>query len=379
MICSIQMIDAVLTEPGIPAAVELDRNYKFMSWGSIPIFNHQEKKMPSLIIYGATGYTGRMASEQATRIGLDFAIAGRTEQKVKSLASQLQVPYHIFDVSQSANIDQTLRNISVLLNCAGPYKHTARPLMEACIRTGTHYLDISAEITSYQQAQELDQIAKEADTMLLPGCGGSVAMLGSLASHAVDRVRSPKRIDIALHVAGSMSRGSAISATETVTETLQLLDGKLVEHDISNTADFDFDDGNGPVAAFPVTLPDLLTISRSSNIANVRTFAHASGDSFPTGDLELLPDGPTAAERDAAPYHAAVLVTSEDGHVTRAILHTINGYTFTCLASVEAAKRVLDNQTKPGFQTPALIFGKEFLRAIPRTGIKTIISGDEKL
>ncbi|PWY86398.1 NAD(P)-binding protein [Aspergillus sclerotioniger CBS 115572] len=335
--------------------------------------------MPSFIIYGATGYTGRMASEQAIRIGLDFAIAGRTEQKLKKLASQLQVPYHIFDVNQSTVIDQTLKNAYVLLNCAGPYRHTARPLMEACIRTGTHYLDISAEITSYQQAQELDETAKEAGIMLLPGCGGSVAMLDCLASHALDRVRNPKRIDIALHVAGSMSRGSAMSATGTVAETLHLLDGNLVEYDISNTAEFDFDDGNGPVAAFPVTLPDLLTISRSSNVDNIRTFAHASGGSFPTGDLEMLPDGPTAVERDAAPYHAAVMVTSEDGHVTRAVLHTVNGYTFTSLASVEAAKRVLDNQTKPGFQTPALIFGKDFLRAIPRTEIKITIPEDEKL
>ncbi|PYI12198.1 NAD(P)-binding protein [Aspergillus sclerotiicarbonarius CBS 121057] len=336
--------------------------------------------MASLIIYGATGYTGRMASEQAASIGLDFAIAGRTEQKLKTLASQLQVPYYVFDIHQSTLIDQTLRNTSVLLNCAGPFMRTATPLMEACIRNGTHYLDISAEIASYQQAQELDQTAKAAGVMLLPGCGGSVAMLGCLASHAVDQVRNPKSIDIALHVAGSMSRGSAMSAAETATAgPLRLLDGQVVEHDISNTADFDFNDGSGPVASFPVTLPDLLTISRSSNIGDVRTFAHASGDGFPTGDLGLLPDGPTAAGRDAAPYHAAVRVTSEDSHVTRAVLHTVNGYTFTTLASVEAAKRVLDNQAKSGFQTPAVIFGTDFLLAIPRTEIMITSPEDENL
>jgi short subunit dehydrogenase-like uncharacterized protein len=131
----------------------------------------------------------------------------------------------------------------------------------------------------------------------------------------------------------------------------------------------------GTVTSFPVTLPDLLTISKSSNVANVRTFAYASGTSFPTGDIELLPDGPTAVERDAAPYHAVAIVTSEE--VTRrAALHTFNGYTFTYLAAVEAARRVLKKRTKNGFQTPVTVFGegvwKGFLRDIPTTVINDL-------
>lgn len=323
-----------------------------------------------LIIYGATGYTGRMASEQAKTIGLDFAIAGRTEQKLRDLASILNVPYYLFDVDQSTALDATLKDTPVLLNCAGPYIRTAKPLMKACIRNNTHYLDISAELASYQQAEQYDQDAKDSSVMLLPGCGGSVAMLGCLASGVVDQVKNAQKIDIALHVAGSMSRGSAISAMENITtECLQLQDGVLIKQEISNTKEFDFDDGNGNVSSFPVTLPDLMTISKSSKVANIRTFVHVSGDSFPTGDVSLLPDGPIAAERDAAPYHAAVIVTSEDGSSHRAVLHTVNGYTFTCLASVEAAKRVVENEVRYGFQTPALLFGADFLQAIPKTEV----------
>lgn len=159
------------------------------------------------------------------------------------------------------------------------------------------------------------------------------------------------------------------------TGCLQLLEGRLVEHDVTKTAEFDFDDGNGTVTSFPVTLPDLLTISKSSNIANIRPYAYASGNSFPTGDIELLPDGPTAAERDAAPYppyHAVAILTSEEGITRCAALHTLNGYTFTCLASVEGARRVLNGETQQGFQTPVLVlvFGKDiFLQAIPMTVI----------
>jgi short subunit dehydrogenase-like uncharacterized protein len=329
--------------------------------------------MAPLIIYGATGYTGRIASEHAKSLDLDFLVAGRTEQKLKNLASLLDVPYSVFDVTQAGLIDSVLNGASVLLNCAGPFIHTTKPLMDACIRNKVHYLDIAAELESYQQAQKLDEDAMNANVMLLPGCGGSVAMLGCLASHLVEHVRNPIKIDIALHVAGAMSRGSAISAAENITgECLQLVNGTLVGQDVNQTVDFDFDDGNGPVTSFPVTLPDLLTIQRSTNVSNIRTYVHASGDSFPTRDLASLPEGPTASQREAAPYHAAVTVTSEDGGTRSAALHTINGYTLTSVASVQAAKRVLAHQAKPGFQTPAGIFGKDFVLTLPESEIKDL-------
>ncbi|KAJ5344682.1 NAD(P)-binding protein [Penicillium brevicompactum] len=325
--------------------------------------------MTLLVIYGATGYTGRLVSEHAKAIGLNFMVAGRSERKLQILASRLEVPYRVFDLDQSTIIDSVLQDAFVILNCAGPFVQTAKIVIEACLRTSTHYLDISAEIESYQQAKSLDQDAKSAGVMILPGCGGSVAMLGCLASHVVDQVKNPISIDVALHVAGSMSRGSAISAGNVKAGCLQLVDGCLVKQDTNKTIDCDFDDGNGVVTSFPVTLPDLLTISHSSNVANVRAFAHASSDGFPTGDCNLLPEGPTEAERDVTPYHAVAVVASDEGYVKRAVLHTLNGYTFTCFASIEAAKLVLENKISPGFQTPVMNFGKDFLQGMPDTEI----------
>ncbi|KAF7918651.1 hypothetical protein EAE99_008845 [Botrytis elliptica] len=342
------------------------------------LFNKKKKKkkkiksIASFIIYGATGYSGQLASEYAKSLNLDFSIAGRTEHKIKSLASLLDVSYSVFDINQVDLTDSVLKEASVLLNCAGPFVHTSKPLIEACIRNKVHYLDIAAELDSYQYAQELDKEARDANVMLMPGCGGSVAMLGCLASHVVEKekVKTPIKIEIALRVAGSISRGSAKSAAESITsQCLQLVDGSLVGQDVSNTAEFDFDDGNGYVTSFPVTLPDLLTIQKSTNVLNIATYVNISDAKFPTGDLALLPEGPTAAERKTTPYHAAVSVTSEHGVTRRAALHTMNGYTFTSMASVQATKRVMDHQAIPGFQTPVEVFGKEFVLTIPGSKI----------
>jgi len=146
--------------------------------------------------------------------------------------------------------------------------------------------------------------------------------------------------------------------------------GILVSQDPGSTRDFDFDDGRGELSCFPITLPELITIGKSTGIANVRTYVHASDAAFPTGDISLLPDGPSAEQRMASPYHASAAVTSSDGTVRRAALHTVNGYTFTPIASVEAARRVLGGQFRSGFQTPADVFGYTFVESIAGSSIK---------
>lgn len=329
--------------------------------------------MTDFMIYGATGYTGRIASEHAKGLGLQLVVAGRSTAKITKLATSLNVSSCAFDLDNDEKLDAHLAEVRVLLNCAGPFMHTAEPLIRACIRSGVHYLDIAAELNSYHLAEKYDKEARNAKVMLLPGCGGSVAMLGCLAGYMVEAFRHPLRIDIALHVAGSMSRGSAISAAENVTQNcLQRVNGQLVEQNADNTARFDFDNGKGPVQCFPVTLPDLLTIWKATNVANIGTFVHVSGEAFPTGPLGDLPEGPTAEQRQKTPYDASVHVTAEDGSVRRAVLHTVNGYSFTPMASVEAVRRVLAGKVQVGFQTPAGLFGARFVEAVAGSRMKIL-------
>lgn len=326
--------------------------------------------MTKLMIYGAAGYTGRMASANASALGLDFVIAGRPqdEPRLAVLAADLGVSYRLFAVDDAPAAGAALAGIAALLNCAGPFMRTAEPLMRACIATGVHYLDIAAELDSYTLAETLDDEAKAAGVMLLPGSGGSVAMLGSLAGHAARRVAVPVKLSIALHVAGGFSRGSAVSATENLTtQTLHRVAGALVARSPEEVRDFDF--GNGPATSFPVTLPDLITIWRATGIPDIETFVHVTDGAFPEGDLAAMPDGPTLEQREHNRYHAAVEVTGQDGKVVRSVLDTVNGYTFTTIAAAEAARRVLGGEARAGFQTPAGLFGDGFAETIADTTI----------
>ncbi|GAB3221108.1 saccharopine dehydrogenase NADP-binding domain-containing protein [Mycolicibacterium hippocampi] len=320
------------------------------------------------MIYGATGYTGRMAAQHATAAGLNPVLAGRDGPRLAALAGELGVEHRTFALDDPAAVGAALRGISVVLNCAGPFMRTAQPLMAAAIRSGVHYLDTAAELDSYLLAETLDADARVAGVMLLPGSGGSVAMLGCLTAHAAGRVTDPQRVRVALHVAGSMSRGSAVSATENLSaECLERVDGVLVRRNPDESRGFDF--GSGSVTCTPTTLPDLVTIWRATAIPNIETFVYVSGDAFPTGDLSDLPEGPTREQREAHRYQACAEVTGVDGSTVRSVLDTVNGYTFTPMAAVEAARRVLGGEYRPGFHSPADLFGAGFAETIADTRI----------
>jgi len=332
--------------------------------------------MNTLLIYGATGYTGRMVATHARAVGLDICLAGRDEARLSSLAAELGVPYRVIaldddlaDAGASASpegnerLKQAISGFHTVLNCAGPFARTAGPLMRACMAAGAHYLDITAEIRTYQHAESLGSLAADAGVMLMPGVGWDVVPTDSLAMQVAQSVNVPVDLRIALKVAGGMSRGSAASAGEIVAAGLLVRrDGELVSQPDASTVRFDF--GDGPVECFPLSFGDLVTAWHSTGIRNISMFVHVTGDAFPTGDLASLPEGPTQAQRDADRAAAVVEVTGADGVVSRAVIDTINGYSYTPLAAVAAARRVMEGEWRPGFETPARVFGAGFAESI---------------
>lgn len=97
-----------------------------------------------------------------------------------------------------------------------------------------------------------------------------------------------------------------------------------------------------------------------------------TGNGFPQGDPSALPDGPTERDRLANRYQAIVEVTDSEGQVSRSLLDTVNGYTFTAIAAAETGRRVLAGEARPGFQTPAGLFGNGFAETIADTTIVDI-------
>ena len=108
----------------------------------------------SFLIYGASGYTGKLIVELSIRKGLKPVLAGRTESKIKPLADKFGLEYLIFGLDNIAEIAQNIKKIPLVLNCAGPFSRTARPIVEACLLAKTHYLDITGEIEVFEMIRQ---------------------------------------------------------------------------------------------------------------------------------------------------------------------------------------------------------------------------------
>lgn len=77
--------------------------------------------MQQLMIYGASGYTGRMAAERALAAGLPLVLGGRSHASLVQLGESLGAACRVFDLLDPGAIDEALADVSAVLNCAGPY------------------------------------------------------------------------------------------------------------------------------------------------------------------------------------------------------------------------------------------------------------------
>lgn len=138
-----------------------------------------------ILIYGATGYAGGLIADEFLRRcknvnGPQIILAGRNAKKLALLADKHGCEVRAFSLEQAS---LHLGDVQVVLNCAGPFSETAKPMMQAAIASGCHYLDISGEIEVFQAARALassDSLGKR--IILCPGVGFDIVPTDCLAA-----------------------------------------------------------------------------------------------------------------------------------------------------------------------------------------------------
>ena len=129
-----------------------------------------------LIIYGASGFTGRLAVEYLDEnySDLNWAIAGRNEDKLVNISknSKCKPDYFIADSNDNENLLRIASKTRVIASLAGPFNKYSNNLVTQCVEAGTHYLDITGEniwvrdlIDKHHEAAEKKQIK------IIPSCG----------------------------------------------------------------------------------------------------------------------------------------------------------------------------------------------------------------
>ena len=337
---------------------------------------------PKLMIYGATGYTGQLVVAEAVTGGLRPVLAGRSPQKLAALTRWSALDKRTVAVSDADGLTSALEDITVLVNCAGPFSRTAHPVVEACCKTGTHYLDITGELAVFEALAACDAAARQAKIMVLPGAGCDVLPSDCLIADLAARNPGGRCLRLGLAARSGFSQGTLRTVLDGLDNFRIRRDGAIVRVEAGSLR-HDFDFGEGPNAALVSVLGDVATAYRSTGIANIETYSQTSRPvellmwtarrfggfltmRWPRRLLDAVirqgPAGP--GERERRTSHATFVAEIEgaDGERVTARLRVADPYGFTAAAVVAIAARVLQGDVRLGYQTPSLAYGADFVR-----------------
>lgn len=337
------------------------------------------------LIYGANGFTGELVARLAASRGEKPILAGRSHGAVKALAEELGLDNRAFGLEDLKAIDAGLQGVEAVLHCAGPFSLTSRPMADACLRTRTHYLDVTGEIAVFESLAGRDAEAKAAGVMLLPGVGFDVVPSDCLAAHLKRRLPSATRLALGFQSTGGVSRGTATTAVENLHRGGMIRrGGALTPVPMAwKTRVIDF--GRGETSAITIPWGDVATAFHSTGIPDIEVYMAApfalraalrvarpfrtllgtgAVKDFLKRRIRAGPPGPTPEQRARGKSYLWGEATDESGRRVVSRLRTPEGYTLTALTALAAVQKVLAGEAPPGFQTPSKAYGADFVLGI---------------
>jgi short subunit dehydrogenase-like uncharacterized protein len=352
------------------------------------------KSKSRVLVYGANGYTGQLVVEVALKRGLKPIVAGRNRAAVDAVAAANGLEARVFELQSGEQIAPYLHDVAVVLHCAGPFARTFRPMLDGCIEGGAHYLDITGEVEVFEGVAARTLDCERRGIVAMPGVGFDVVPSDCLAAHLARRLPNADTLELAFKMRGGRpSHGTLTTMVENLHRgSLIRRDGRLVHIATGEVVrEIDFGPGaNGeakpPVHCAAIPWGDVSTAYRTTRIPNIAVFvpvsktaAFAARVSTPlrgvlgTDFVQRLmkkriasqPVGPSAEERASATVVMWGEATRKDGQKVVSRLVTPEGYSLTALTSVMAVERVLAGDVRPGFSTPALAFGPDFVMSVP--------------
>ena len=341
----------------------------------------------SALVYGVTGYTGQLILDQCLARGLRPIVAGRSEA-VRAIAAAHGLEARIVGLDDSAALRQALSGVRTVLHCAGPFSRTSRPMADACIAVGAHYLDITGEISVFEALAARSEEARGAGVMLLPGAGFDVVPSDCLAAHLKRRLPGATRLTLAFQSSGGLSRGTATTMIENIGRGGAVRRGGRIVPVPPAWKSRAVDFGRGPVTVTTIPWGDVATAWYSTGIPDIEVYVRmgtgtrmalkASGILGPL--LRLGPvqrflkqrirsgaPGPDETARTRGSSRLWGEVADSSGGTARARQTGPEGYALTALTAVAALQRTLAGDAPPGFQTPAKAYGPDFILEIAGT------------
>lgn len=368
------------------------------------------------VIYGATGFTGKLVVEYAinqyaSNNEISWAIAGRNNEKLEHVQEKYNLPSNIgkivVDSNDQNSIDEMVSQTKCVLTTVGPYQLYGEKIVKTCISTGTDYVDLCGEPGfMHKIISECSAEAKETGARIVFSCGFDsipfdlgvlfvqeevMAKLNKYASSVRGRVRAMN---------GEFSGGTAASMKATMAalqsnpELINILvnphalcdgmQGVKQDDDSKPVYDEELDTWVAPFFMAPINTKN---IHRSNKLMN-----HIYGENFkynemwiqgpgeegkaaaefistmnPLGDAPEPGDGPSRESRENGNYDV-LFCADVDGETIKASVSgdMDPGYGSTSKMITESAVCLVKDceNLAGGIYTPAASMGKKLIKRL---------------
>lgn len=303
----------------------------------------------TVAVYGATGHTGGFILDELARRGIAAVAVGRRA----GLPPRHDVPYRVAPLDDAAALASAFAGCTVVVNAAGPFLDTARPVATAALAAGCHYIDVTAEQQSARDTlQRHHDDARRLGLCVMPAAGFYGGLADLLASAladgtAIDAITVAIALDRWWPTAGTRLTGARNTHARVVVE-----DGRLVPAASPAAAQrWDFGAPEGTVAMEAVPLSEIVTLHRHLPARHVHTLlsANALGD---LRDAATPPPRAVDAQGRSAQRFALQVVLEDARGLHRATVRGRDIYAVSAPLVVEAASRLLrGGAAAPGART----------------------------
>ncbi len=343
------------------------------------------------LLYGANGYTGKLIAKLAATYNLQPILAGRTEANIKPLADELQLPYRIIDLDNKEALENALSEVKLVLHAAGPYLYTAKQMIEACLQTGVHYIDINGDISVFEMLKKYDAAAKEKNIMVMPGVGFDVVPTDCIALQLKNKMPDASHLKLAFaSIGGGLSHGTATTMAGKIGEGGAVREnGKIARKPLGQKGMWvDF----GEKKLFVMTIPwgDISTAYTTTSIPNIETYTGMAPKVYRIlkfqwafnwllrtefvrniirKKIKAKPAGPSDEQRKNSSSLVWGEACNASGEKITACISCLDGYTLTAHSSLLITKKILEGNFKVGYQTPAGCYGENLIMEVPGTKI----------
>ena len=342
------------------------------------------------LLYGANGHTAAFAIEYAKKQGINLILAGRSQKSIKPLAEENGFDYRIFDLESNDAICNNIKDIDLVLNFAGPFRFTFKKIINACLKTKTHYLDITGEMTVIEKAYLMGDKFRKAGIIVSPATAFDTLPTDSVALKLKSLLPDANKIKLAFKMSGrgTFSAGSAITGMYRMHKgCLIRKNGKIKRvSPLYNKHNVDFGDGE-PVQVGIWTWADIYSGYYSTKVPNIEFYTPLSDtqlkkalkyDSFKYRILLKFPflrnsqiekikkkfRNPSYEARLKSSMNIFGQANNPNGDRVIVKLKTCDSYIFSGRGPIALANYISKNDMEPGFYTAGQIAGPDFVTTI---------------